>query len=96
MRARVPGVLLKRVYQEGSQVKQGQTLFLIDPAPLRASLNASEAQLASARATYANAKVAADRARSLARSSSSPSPTWTTLNRPSAPPWPPSSRPKRQ
>ena len=66
VRARVPGVLLKRVYQEGSEVKQGQTLFLIDPAPLRASLNASEAQLASARATYANAKVAADRARSLA------------------------------
>lgn len=66
VRARVPGVLLKRVYQEGSQVKQGQTLFLIDPAPLRAELNASEAQLASARATYANAKVAADRARSLA------------------------------
>ncbi|MGV6484362.1 efflux transporter periplasmic adaptor subunit [Stenotrophomonas maltophilia] len=66
VRARVPGVLLKRVYQEGSEVKQGQTLFLIDPAPLRASLSASEAQLASARATYANAKVAADRARSLA------------------------------
>lgn len=66
VRARVPGVLLKRVYQEGSEVKQGQTLFLIDPAPLRASLNASEAQLASARATYANAKVAADRARQLA------------------------------
>ncbi len=66
VRARVPGVLLKRVYQEGSEVKQGQTLFLIDPAPLRAELNASEAQLASARASYANAKVAADRARSLA------------------------------
>jgi len=66
VRARVPGVLLKRVYQEGSEVKQGQTLFLIDPAPLRAELNASEAQLASAKASYANAKVAADRARSLA------------------------------
>ncbi|MDV3468370.1 efflux RND transporter periplasmic adaptor subunit [Stenotrophomonas sp. C3(2023)] len=66
VRARVPGVLLKRVYQEGSEVKQGQVLFLIDPAPLQASLNASEAQLASARASYANAKVAADRARSLA------------------------------
>ncbi len=66
VRARVPGVLLKRVYEEGSEVKQGQTLFLIDPAPLRAELNASEAQLASAKASYANAKVAADRARSLA------------------------------
>ena len=66
VRARVPGVLLKRVYEEGSEVKQGQTLFLIDPAPLRAELSASEAQLASARASYANARVAAERARSLA------------------------------
>ena len=66
VRARVPGVLLKRVYQEGADVKQGQVLFLIDPAPLRASLNASQAELASAQATYANAKAAANRARSLA------------------------------
>ena len=86
----------QRVYQEGSQVKQGQTLFLIDPAPLRASLNASEAQLASARATYANARSPPIARARWRRSSSSPSPTWTTPNRPSAPPWPPSSRPKRQ
>ena len=66
VRARVPGVLLKRVYQEGADVKQGQVLFLIDPAPLRASLNASQAELASAQASYANAKAAANRARSLA------------------------------
>ncbi len=66
VRARVAGVLQKRVYQEGSDVKQGQTLFLIDPAPLQASLSAAQANLASAQATYANAKVAADRARQLA------------------------------
>jgi membrane fusion protein (multidrug efflux system) len=66
VRARVPGVLLKRVYQEGQDVKQGQVLFLIDPAPLQASLNASQAELASAQATYANAKADAARARSLA------------------------------
>ncbi|WP_313457627.1 efflux RND transporter periplasmic adaptor subunit [Stenotrophomonas sp.] len=66
VRARVPGVLLKRVYQEGQDVKQGQVLFLIDPAPLQASLNSSQGQLASAQATYVNAKAAADRARSLA------------------------------
>jgi membrane fusion protein (multidrug efflux system) len=66
VRARVPGVLLKRVYQEGQDVKQGQVLFLIDPAPLQAALNASQAELASAQATYANAKAAAARARSLA------------------------------
>ncbi len=66
VRARVSGVLLKRVYQEGTDVKEGQVLFQIDPAPLRASLSAAQANLASAQATYANAKVAADRARQLA------------------------------
>ena len=65
-RQRVPGVLLKRVYQEGSDVKEGQVLFLIDPAPLQAALSASQAQLASAQATYTNAHVAANRARQLA------------------------------
>ncbi len=66
VRARVSGVLLKRVYEEGSAVKEGQLLFQIDPAPLRASLASAEASLASARASYANAKTTADRARSLA------------------------------
>lgn len=66
VRARVPGVLLKRVYQEGQDVKQGQVMFLIDPAPLQAALNASQAELASAQATAANARAAAARARSLA------------------------------
>ena len=65
VRARVPGVLLKRVYQEGSDVKEGQVLFQIDPAPLQAALSASQAQLASAQASYANAHVAANRARQL-------------------------------
>jgi membrane fusion protein (multidrug efflux system) len=66
VRARVPGVLQKRVYTEGSDVKEGQVLFQIDPAPLRASLNAQLANLASAQATYTNNHVAAERARSVA------------------------------
>ena len=66
VRARVSGVLQKRVYEEGSQVKEGQVLFLIDPAPLQASLASAEAALAAARATYANARATATRARSLA------------------------------
>ncbi|TCV97042.1 membrane fusion protein (multidrug efflux system) [Luteibacter rhizovicinus] len=65
VRARVPGILLKRVYDEGTDVKAGQTLFKIDPAPLKAELDAQLALLASARATAANNKVAADRARGL-------------------------------
>lgn len=65
VRARVAGVLQKRVYTEGSDVKQGQLMFQIDPAPLRATLNAQLANLAAAQATYTNNHIAAERARSV-------------------------------
>src|SRR5690606_14885008 len=48
VRARVPGVLQRRLYEEGSDVKQGQALFQIDPAPLRAALAQAEGALAQA------------------------------------------------
>ncbi|MEP6938682.1 MAG: efflux RND transporter periplasmic adaptor subunit [Rudaea sp.] len=66
VRARAAGILQKRVYVEGSDVKGGQPLFEIDPAPLRAAYNAQAANLAAAQASYANAKAAADRARAVA------------------------------
>ncbi|MBX3700609.1 MAG: efflux RND transporter periplasmic adaptor subunit [Dokdonella sp.] len=66
VRARVAGILHKRVYTEGSDVAQGQPLFEIDPAPLRATLNAQLANLAAAQATYQNSHIAAERARSVA------------------------------
>lgn len=66
VRARVAGVLLKRAYTEGTDVKRGQLLFQIDPAPLKATLSAAEASLAQAQATYTNAKINAQRARELA------------------------------
>ena len=66
VRARVAGVLQKRVYTEGTDVKQGQLLFQIDPAPLKAALDAQLANLAAAEATYTNNHVAAERARSVA------------------------------
>jgi len=65
VRARVAGVLLKRVYKEGSDVKAGQTLFLIDPTPLKATLNTALAALAQAEANATNAHVAAERMREL-------------------------------
>lgn len=65
VRARVAGILQKRVYNEGGDVKQGDLMFQIDPAPLRATLNAQLANLAAAQATYQNAHVAAERARSV-------------------------------
>ena len=66
VRARVAGVLLKRDYTEGTDVRKGQPLFQIDPAPLKAALAAAEASLAQAQATYTNAKVNAQRSRDLA------------------------------
>jgi membrane fusion protein (multidrug efflux system) len=66
VRARVPGVLLKRSYDEGTDVKKGQLLFQIDPAPLKAVLGASSAALAQAQATDTNNKVTAQRLRELA------------------------------
>ncbi len=66
VRARVPGVLLKRTYDEGTNVKKGELLFQIDPAPLKAVLAASSAALGQAQATYTNDKVTARRVRELA------------------------------
>src|SRR6267154_1496226 len=65
VRARVAGVLLKRLYKEGSDVRAGQGLFRIDPAPLRAALDGAEAALAQAQANATNAHIAAQRAREL-------------------------------
>lgn len=66
VRARVAGVLLRRAYKEGSEVKAGQLLFQIDPAPLKAALDVARGQLAQAQATYVNVAVIASRARALA------------------------------
>lgn len=66
VRARVPGVLQRRVYAEGTDVRAGQVLFVIDPAQMQAAVGQAQASLAAAQATYTNAKVAADRARQLA------------------------------
>ena len=61
VRARVAGVLLERVYTEGTDVEPGQVLFRIDPARLQAELNAQEAALARAEADAANAALTAKR-----------------------------------
>ncbi len=63
--ARVSGVLLKRLYKEGTEVKAGQPLFEIDPAPYQAALDAALAALAQARANAANAHATAQRDRDL-------------------------------
>ncbi|MFT4267473.1 MAG: efflux RND transporter periplasmic adaptor subunit, partial [Xenophilus sp.] len=61
VRARAAGILLKRLFQEGSDVKAGQPLFSIDPTPYEAALRSAQASLARSQANAAQAKALADR-----------------------------------
>ena len=60
VRARIPGIVLKRSFREGSDVKAGQVLFRIDPGPLQAAYASAQAAVARAEATrlQADLKVA--------------------------------------
>ncbi len=55
VRARVPGIILKRAFEEGSNVKQGQLLFQIDPRDYKASVQNAQASLARAEANKVQA-----------------------------------------
>ncbi|MFC0253086.1 efflux RND transporter periplasmic adaptor subunit [Massilia consociata] len=61
VRARVDGVVLKRLFTEGSEVKQGQSLYQIDPAPYQAQLAAAQAEVGRAQATLNQAAALAER-----------------------------------
>ncbi len=61
VRARAAGILQKRLFREGSDVKAGQTLFLIDAAPYQAALQTAQAMLARAEASLAQAEAQAQR-----------------------------------
>jgi membrane fusion protein (multidrug efflux system) len=55
VRARVTGIIEQRLYTEGSAVKAGQPLFIIDPKPYAAQVAQAEADLARAQAQKAQA-----------------------------------------
>ncbi len=57
IRAQVTGYLLKQAYAEGSQVKQGDLLFEIDPRPFEAALHQAEAKLAQDKAQLAKTEL---------------------------------------
>jgi membrane fusion protein (multidrug efflux system) len=54
-------MVLKRRYQEGSRVVQGQPMFLIDPEPVRARLSSARAEVAVAKARLDEARRQRDR-----------------------------------
>jgi len=55
VRARVTGIIEKRLYQEGTFVKAGQSLFVIDARPYQAQVAAANADVARAQAQKAQA-----------------------------------------
>jgi membrane fusion protein (multidrug efflux system) len=61
VRARVDGIVLRREFTEGSEVKAGQRLYKIDPAPYIATLNNAKASLAKAQANLASTSAQAAR-----------------------------------
>ena len=61
VRARVGGILLKRRYEGGSSVREGQPMFQIDPEPIRARIAAARAEVAVAKARFDEAGRQRDR-----------------------------------
>src|SRR5262249_5248093 len=56
VRARVSGILLRRLYTEGTRVKEGDLLFRIDPAPYAAEVERARAQVGVEEARAAEAR----------------------------------------
>ena len=67
LRARVQGFLLQIAFQEGQDVTAGQLLYVIEPDPYEAAVDAAKAQLAKAKATLENADRALARAQQLSQ-----------------------------
>ncbi len=56
VRPRASGIVIARVFEQGSQVKQGDVLYRIDPAPFQVQVESAEATLRRAKAVQAQAK----------------------------------------
>lgn len=65
VRPQVSGILLKRLFTEGMDVREGQVLYQIDPAPFQAALDNAEAALARSEANLSTIKLREARFRAL-------------------------------
>jgi membrane fusion protein, multidrug efflux system len=61
VRPQVNGVILKRLFVEGSMVKAGQQLYQIDPAPFQASYDSAKAALERSQAAATSSRLLAQR-----------------------------------
>ena len=66
VRARAAGILQKRLFREGSDVKAGQALFEIDASPYQAAFASAQGSLSKAEANLAQASAQAERYKPLA------------------------------
>ena len=65
IRPQVNGIIKKRLFREGSDVKAGQLLYQIDPAPFQAALDSAKASLGKAQANLPSVRLKAERCREL-------------------------------
>ncbi len=65
IRPQVNGIIQKRMFVEGSDVKAGQVLYQIDPAPFQAALDSARAALAKSEANLPAIRSKAERYRAL-------------------------------
>jgi membrane fusion protein (multidrug efflux system) len=79
VRARVNGVVLKRLFREGSEVQAGQQLYQIDPAIYRAALDSAQASVAKGQANLAQATAQVERYKPLVEANAVSKQEYTTL-----------------
>lgn len=79
VRARVNGVVLKRSFREGSEVKAGQVLYEIDAAPYRASADSAQASVAKAQANLEQANALVTRNKPLVQENAISKQDFATL-----------------
>ncbi|HEL4807205.1 TPA: multidrug efflux RND transporter periplasmic adaptor subunit SmeA [Stenotrophomonas maltophilia] len=65
VRPQIGGLIRQRLFTEGQQVKAGQLLYQVDPAPYQAAFDTARGQLAQAEATVLSAQPKAERTRAL-------------------------------
>jgi len=78
VRARVTGVVQKRLFTEGAMVQAGQSLYRIDPAPYQATFDSAQAAQAKAEAVLAQAQSTLERNRTLVESKMISALAWDT------------------
>lgn len=65
VRPRVSGIIVERIFEQGSLVKAGDVLYRIDPAPFQVQVDSAKATLQRAEAGQVQARQTADRQREL-------------------------------